>query len=182
MKPTSTSELLTGYVLPLAAIPAVAGFIGGSVIGRSLPFIGYYRVGMVAGITGAIITLVMAVVGVFVMSLIVNALAPTFKGEKNSMQAMKVVPTPTRRRGWRASCFCATASGEPGRPGRRPLRVYLLYLGLPKLMKAPQDKAIAYTAVSVICAIVLSIVLAAVGAAVVGAGAIAGGGLGPLGD
>src|SRR4029450_8294572 len=41
--------------------------------------------------------------------------------------------------------------------------LYLLYLGLPALMKVPQDKAIGYTAVVVVCAIVLSIVVASIG-------------------
>ncbi len=175
---TSTSELITGYVLPLAAIPAVAGFVGSSLIGFGL----FGRIGMVAGITGAVISLVMAVVGVFLMSLIVNALAPTFGGEKSSMQSMKVVAysyTPA----WLAGILLvlpllgnlvALVGGLYG--------LYLLYLGLPKLMKAPPDKAIPYTAVSVVCAIVLAVVLGAVSAMFVGAGLIgARGGVGSLG-
>ena len=39
-EPVSPGPLVTGYVLPLAAIGAVAGFIGGSIVGTSLPFIG----------------------------------------------------------------------------------------------------------------------------------------------
>jgi ABC-type Na+ efflux pump permease subunit len=33
--------------------------------------------------------------------------------------------------------------------------LYLLYLGLPILMKSPRDKAVAYTAVVIIAAVVL---------------------------
>jgi hypothetical protein len=40
--------------------------------------------------------------------------------------------------------------------------VYLLYLGLPRLMQAPEEKAVGYTAVVVLSAIMLSIVLAGV--------------------
>ena len=36
--------------------------------------------------------------------------------------------------------------------------IYLLYLGLPVLMKVPQEKAAAYTAVSVVCSILIMIV------------------------
>ena len=179
---TSTGALITGYVLPLAAISAVAGFVGGSVIGRTLPFVGYYRVSMVAGITGAIITLVMAVVGVFVMSLIVNALAPTFGGEKNSMQAMKVVAYSYTPAWLTGILLVLPLLGTLATLVGGLFGLYLLYLGLPKLMKAPQDKAIAYTAVSIVCAIVVSVVLAGVSAAVVGAGMVAGGGLGALGS
>ncbi len=52
--------------------------------------------------------------------------------------------------------------------------IYLLYLGLPHLMKAPQDKAVGYTAVVVVCAIVLTIVLGVVGGLVMAPAAMAG--------
>src|SRR5262245_45585044 len=88
---TSTTDLVTGYVAPLAAIGAVAGFIGGSIIGRTLPFIGTFRTPMIWGLGGAILTFALTIIGVIVCAAIVNALAPTFNGEKNSMQALKVV-------------------------------------------------------------------------------------------
>jgi hypothetical protein len=174
---TPTSDLIAGYVIPLAAIGAVAGFVGGSLIGRSLGFLGYYRVPLVAGVETLVFTLVMAVVGVFILSLIVNALAPTFGGEKNSAQALKVVAysyTPA----WVAGILLmlpalgilTLLAGFYG--------LYLLYLGLPRLMKAPPDKAIAYTAVSVVCAIVLTVVIGAIGSAFVGAGLMGAGALG----
>jgi hypothetical protein len=78
---TSTRELLTGYVLPLAAIGPIAVFIGGSLIGRSLPFVGSYRVPVTAGLTMAAFTYLMTIVGIFVLAFIINALAPTFGGE-----------------------------------------------------------------------------------------------------
>ena len=87
---TTTGDLLKGYVAPLAGIAAVAGFVGGSLIGRTLPFIGTYRVPFFAGIGMAIFTIVMALVGVFILSLIIDFLAPTFGGEKNSDQALKI--------------------------------------------------------------------------------------------
>ena len=45
--------------------------------------------------------------------------------------------------------------------------MYLLYLGLPRLMKAPEDKALGYTALTVVAAVVLAIVVATVTAPVV---------------
>ena len=61
---TSTRDLVIGYVVPLAAIGPVATFIGNSVIGRSVPFIGSYRVPMVSGLSMAVFSYVMAMVGV----------------------------------------------------------------------------------------------------------------------
>ena len=50
---TSTADLLKGYVAPLAAIPAICGFVGGSLIGYGA-FGASFRVPIVAGIGGAI--------------------------------------------------------------------------------------------------------------------------------
>jgi tetrahydromethanopterin S-methyltransferase subunit C len=158
-EPAETGAVVTGYVMPLAAIGAVAGFIGGSIVGMSLPFLGRYRVPIITGLTGAVFTFIFAIVGVFVLAFIINALAPTFGAQKDSDRAFKVAVysyTPA----WIAGVLQIL-------PGLAILGVfaalyglYLLYLGLPALMKCPQDKAVGYTAVVVVCAIVLSIVVA----------------------
>jgi Yip1 domain len=178
-EPTPPAELVTGYVVPLAAIGSVAGFIGGSMIGRTLPFIGIYRVPLIAGLGLAIFTFIMAIVGVFVISLIINALAPTFGGEKNSAQAFKVAVysyTPA----WVAGVLqilpflgiLAILAAFYG--------FYLLYLGLPRLMKCPQDKAIGYTVVVVICGIVVFACVSFVGAGIAGVGMLSSGALSGL--
>jgi len=164
---TPTGTLITGYVVPLAAIGAVAGFIGGSIVGISLPFMGRYRVPITAGLATAVFMLVMAVVGVFILGLIINALAPTFGAQKNSAQALKLAVysyTPA----WLAGVFqilpMLSALGIlAGLYG-----LYLLYLGIPRLMQCPKEKAVGYTAVVVVCAIVLSIVVMGIGGLVVG--------------
>ena len=176
-EPTSSVGLITGYVAPLAAIGAVAGFIGGSLIGRSLPFAGTVRAPLAAGLVGAVIAFVGAIIGVFIVSFIINALASNFGAEKNNALAFKVAAysyTPALAAGifqivpgLGALAFLVALYG-----------LYLLYLGLQSLMKAPQDKAIGYTAVVVVCAIVATLVVGAVGGAVAiglaGPGATAG--------
>jgi len=87
---SSPGTLVTGYVAPLAAIGAVAGFIGGSLVGRSLPYLGTYRVPIFSGLVFAVFTFCMTIVAVFVLSIIINALAPTFGGEQNSAQSLKL--------------------------------------------------------------------------------------------
>ena len=172
-EPTDKGTVVTGYVMPLAAIGAIAGFIGGSLVGMSLPFLGTYRVPIMAGLTGAVIAFVLAIVGVFILAFIIDALAPTFGAQKDSNKAFKVAVysyTPA----WIAGALQIV-------PGLAILGVlaalyglYLLYLGLPAVMKVPQEKAIAYTAVVVVCAIVLSIVVASIGGLVVAPAALAG--------
>jgi hypothetical protein len=132
---------------------------------------------LVTSLVTSIFAFVMAIVGVFVLSLIINALAPTFGGEKNSTQALKVAVysyTPAWVAGvlqiLPALSFFVLLAGLYG--------LYLLYLGLPRLMKSPPEKAVGYTAVVVVCAIVLGIVIAAVGGAIAGAGMYGAGALG----
>src|ERR1700676_3680423 len=87
---TPATTLMTGYVAPLVAIGVVAGLIGGSLVGITLPYVGTYRVPLVAGLVTACLTFVMTLIGIVVLSLIINALAPSFGGEQNSAKAMKV--------------------------------------------------------------------------------------------
>jgi hypothetical protein len=174
---TATGALITGYVLPLVAVSAIAGLIGGSLIGHSVPFLGTYRVPIVSGISLAIFRLVMAVVGVFILSFVINALAPTFGGTKSPPQALKVAAysyTPA----WIAGVFAALPMlGLLALLGAL-YGLYLLYLGLPRLMKCPEDKAVGYTAVVVLCAIAISLVVGAVGGLIAGRGMMAGDGIG----
>jgi len=155
---TSIADLYTGYIIPLAAIPAVAMFIGWSIIG--LPFIG--RISMATGLTMMVTQFVMALIGVFVLSLVIDFLAPNFGGEKNQMQALKVAAY-SMTAAWLAGIFqILPMLGMLGIVGLYSL--YLLYLGLPVLMKVSADKAVAYTVVVIIAAIVIWVIVGAVSA------------------
>lgn len=168
-EPATTGGLITGYVVPLAAIGAIAGFIGRTVVGISIPFVGSYRVPMVASLGTSVVMFVMAIVGVFILSIIINALAPTFGGEKSSVQALKVAVyayTPT----WVVSVVQVLPALGILVALAGLYSLYLLYLGLPRVMKCPQEKAIGYTAVVVVCGIVLYIVMGMITGMVAGAG------------
>jgi hypothetical protein len=156
-EPGDPAYLFANYVAILAAIPAVCGFIGGSIVGISVPIVGTVRVGIVSGIASALIQYLLAFVMVYVMALIIDALAPTFKGQKNQANALKLAVysmTPV----WLAGVFSLI-------PGLRLLGIlglyglYLLWLGLPPLMKAPQEKSTGYAAAVVVCAIIISLVV-----------------------
>jgi hypothetical protein len=152
-EPSTPAQLFTSYAMPLAAITPIAQLIGYSVFGISVPFAGTYRVPIGSAITSALVTYVLALAGTYVLGLIIDALAPTFNGQRNQVQALKV------------AVYSSTASWVAGIfhliPGLRLLTIlglyslYLLYLGLPVLMKSPRDKAVAYTAVVIVAAIVL---------------------------
>jgi hypothetical protein len=153
----TVSGLYTGYIIPLAAIGPIAQAIGGAVFGLYGGPFGGYRVPLTSAITGAVVLFVLALVAVYVIGLIIDALAPTFGGTRNPVQAFKVAAYSSTA-SWLAGVFALL-------PGLRVLQIlglyslYLLYLGLPVLMKAPQDKAVGYTAVVVIAAIVVTMLV-----------------------
>jgi Yip1-like protein len=174
---TPPAALITEYAVPLAAIGAVCGLIGGSLIGRTLPFVGgTYRVPLMSGIVLAVFTFAMAIAGVFILSLIINALAPTFGGEQNSLQAMKVAVysyTPA----WIAGALQILPMLSLLAVIGALYGLYLLYLGLPRLMKCPQEKAVGYTVIVVVCAIVITMVVGAIGGIIAGGAAMGAGAL-----
>ena len=163
-EPHTVQDLYTGYVMILAAIPAVASFIGFSLIGIST-FVGSYRWPITTGITHMILQYVLNLGWVYVLALIIDALAPNFGGEKNFMQALKVSAfSPTAM--WLAGIFSIIpAIAILGIVGLYSL--YLLYVGLPLLMKTPAEKAMPYTVVVIIIAIVLGLIVGALSALVV---------------
>ena len=175
-EPATAGGLITGYAAPLAAIGAIAGFIGGAIVGRTIPFVGTYRVPFATALVAAIFMFGMALVGVFVLSLIIDALAPTFSGQKNSIQALKLAVysyTPA----WIAGVLQISTLLGILAIFASFYGIYLLYLGLPTLMRSPQDKSIPYTVVVLICAIVLSVVITGLGGLILGAGMVGAGAL-----
>ncbi|MBL8538179.1 MAG: DUF1282 family protein [Hyphomonadaceae bacterium] len=162
----NVQQLYTGYALPLIAIAAVCGFIGMSVFGVS-GFGISYRVPMVTGVVSAIIQIVMGLVGIYVLALITNALAPNFGSQQNMGQAHKLAVY-----GSTASFLAGVFAIFPPLAMLGILGLYslvLLYLGLPRLMKTPEDKRIGYFATIIIASIVLWIVIGVIVGAVQGA-------------
>jgi hypothetical protein len=158
---TPPGTLVSSYVIPLAAIGAIAGFIGGSLVGATVPFLGTYRVPIMTGLLGAVFVFCFAIVSVFILAFIINALAPTFGAQQDSNKAFKVAVysyTPA----WIAGALQILPALGVLAVFAALYGLYLLYLGLPPLMKVPQDKAIGYTAVVVVCAIVLTIVVGSI--------------------
>ena len=168
-EPDSVAGLYKNYILILAAIPAVIAFLRYSVIGITIPIIGgTYKLGVGAGLTQMILTYVIGLAVAYLMMLIIDALAPSFGGQKDQTQALKSIAY-AYTASWVASILTLI-----GGLGFLVLLVagiygiYLLYLGLPHTMKCPQDKAGGYAAVTIILAIVLSLILGLVLASVTG--------------
>ncbi len=151
-EPLDVAKLLTGYVLPLAAIGPVASALGWSVFGG-----GIFRMSMGYIVSYAITMFIMSIIGVFVCAWVINMLAPTFNATQSMPQAIKVAAY-SMTAAWVAGVFSIIpALGVLGIVGAI-YSLYLLYLGLPMLMKAPSEKAMPYTVVVVVVTVVVYIV------------------------
>ena len=159
---TSAKELYIGYILILAAITPIAGFLKMSIFGIKIPFMGRYRLGIGASLTNMVLTYAFTLAGVYIMALIVDMLAPSFGGSKNQIQALKTVT------------YAYTAAWIAGIAQLIPwlgilillagglYSIYLLYLGLPVMMKCPKGKSAGYTAVSIVVVVIISFAISAV--------------------
>ena len=146
----SSRALYLGYVGPLAAIGVVANFIGQSVVG--LPFLG--RVSFGAAFVHALFTYALSFVGVFAIAWVVDLLAPTFGGRRERLAALKVIVyslTPA----WLAGVFSIVPILSVIAIAGALYGVYLLYLGLPVLLRCPSKRSPAYTVLVVLFALVV---------------------------
>jgi hypothetical protein len=165
-EPATIGGIYRNYVMILAAIGPIAHLIGVLVFGYR--FFGIvYRPNPVAAVAQAIVSYLVALAGVYVVALIIEALAPNFGGVKDRTQAFKV------------AAYSSTAAWLAGIFGIIPMlavlsivglySLYLFWVGLPVLMKVPADKAIGYTVIVIVAAIVVFLIIGFVGAAVSGA-------------
>ena len=176
-EPATVQGLYVRYIMILAALPAIFTFIKTSLIGSG-GFGITVRVGFMAGISGAILTYALSLVMVFVVALIINALAPTFGGQKNQVQALKVIAY-AYTAAWVASIgvivpWLGTLIALAG----AVYSIYLLHMGLPHTMKNPPAKSLGYTAVIVIITMVLGLIIGAIVTGITGLGALATGAAG----
>jgi Yip1 domain len=155
-EPGSTRYLFTQYVALLAAIPAVCGFFGWQLVG--LPIAASFLI--------ALARYLLSFVAVYLLALIVAALAPRFGARRDFASALKLTvyaATPI----WLAGVFLLV-------PALADLTVlglyavYLLWTGIRALVKPAPDRFRAYTLTVVLCAIVGMIALNVVVGRVVG--------------
>jgi hypothetical protein len=148
----TTKSLFTRYAMILAAIGPVCSLLGGQL----MPIMGV-KLSIVGAIVVALVSYGMSLLGVFLLGLIINALAPNFGGTANKVQAMKL------------AVYSWTAAWLAGVFGLIPMlgilailglySFYLLFVGLPILMKVPEDKKVGYFIVTVIAGIVMYVII-----------------------
>ena len=154
------ASLYNPYLLILAGISVLATFIALSVIGFSIGGM-TVRTPILSGVMQMVVGFVLTLVMVYVMSLVVNALAATLGGQKNPLNALKLVVY-----GSTASLLGSILTILPFGTFLSLLAalysLYLIYTGLPVLMKNPPERSLVYTLVMLVCGFVLGLVVASV--------------------
>lgn len=165
-EPSTIGGIYKSYVMILAAIPAVAFIIGMLLIGANYGYVSY-RPSLGFVLATALIQYLIALGSVYVMALIIEALAPTFGGTKNRVSAFKLAAY-SYTASWVAGILLILPSLALIAALLGLYSLYLLYVGLPVLMKSPGDKSIGYIVAIVVAAIVVFIIAGAITGAVVG--------------
>ena len=155
--PTDVGGLMI-HVALLAAIPAVARFLGDFLIGAAAEDGSVLRVTLDAGLAGAALDYAFSFVAVAVVALAIDLMAPWFGGRPRYADALKVAVyafTPY----WILGLFLVF-------PGLRFLTVfgvYALFLarsGLVRVMHARPDGALRYAAVATALAVAVTVAAA----------------------
>ena len=148
-------------------IGAIASFIGWGFIGKSYSYgFGSVKVsGVSLGIRYALIALIGGIAGCFLLAFVIDALAPTFKSEKDFGRSFQLAAYSSTA-GWVGAVLnilpsLAIIGSLVGLYG-----LYLLYLGLPKLKKTPQEQSTGYFIASLVAMIVASFVIGLILAAI----------------
>jgi Yip1 domain len=151
------TELLVNYVAWLAAIPAVADFIGMTLIGFTLPIGAVARVGIIPALLILVFDYASAFVVIAALAAIISLSAPVFGATRNMTSAFKLAVyayTPT----WLAGIFLLV-------PGLHFLimlgfyGLFLLFKGVPVLMRTPAENTFLFAGAITVCAIVIVLII-----------------------
>ncbi len=168
----SPARLYLQYLVYLAAIPALAAFIGLSLVGVGA-FGVRIRVPIVAGLVNMVVGYVLSLIMVYAMALIANALAPRFGGRQNMGSALKLIVYGATAALLAGAFSVVPALGMLGLVGGL-YSLYLVYLGVPVLVQVPQERALRYTGALLLCGVLVGLVLGALSALVTPGGGMGG--------
>ena len=153
-EPDDIQSLYMNYIVPLAAIPAMAMFLGLAIIG--VPFVG--RFGFFTALSTAIVIYLQTLIAPLVAAIVIEQLAPRFSSSGSTIDALKLVAyasTPV----WVGSVIYLVVYLSPLMIVPVIYAVYLFYLGLPPMMKTHPNNVVPFMLVSFLAIIVVNIFL-----------------------
>jgi hypothetical protein len=154
-EPTTIGSIYRNYVAILAAIGPVCFLIGMMLFsGGGFSMFRY----MGSALIGYVVAwYLLTLAGVYVLALAIEALAPTFGGTKDRLAAFKLAAyswTPA----WIAGVLLLIPSLFMIVAIVALYGCYLLYVGLPILMKPPADKIIPYVVAAIVAGAVIMLI------------------------
>jgi hypothetical protein len=156
----TVQSLYVGYILILAAIGPIAMALRLGLFGM--------------GLGVAVISYVIGLLMTYLLAWIVDALAPSFGGEKNFIRSLQLTAY-SFTAAWVAGIFhLIPVIGGLLAFAAAIYTFYTFFLGAPVLRKCSQEKAAVYTIVIVLCGIVLGALLSYVLFSLMGGGGMMG--------
>lgn len=163
---TTLAQVFTGYAMILAALPAIFGLLGFTLVGQSFgPITGFFRIPFTYALVWAIVWYVLILAALYIEGLVINALAPSFGSKPNMTNACKL------------AVYSSTPMFIAGILNILPAlgilvflislySFYLLYVGMPVMMETPKEKLAGYFIVSLIVMLVIYFIVGGVASAV----------------
>ncbi len=155
--------LFTGYAIPMAVLPVIGSVVAMGLLGigtGAFAAIGIGSIGVGMALGMAAIGFAIGLLVLYVMSVIVNAVSPSFNGKSDLVSATKLMTyssTPSWVGGLIAP-FLGMAGGIVSIAAIAYV-VYLIYTGIGTVMGTPNEKVAGFTVVIILIYIVLSFVL-----------------------
>jgi hypothetical protein len=158
--PIGVSDLYRNYIVILAAIPAIANFLGNWLFGYARAGEGVVHVTFFGGLWRALAQYAVGLPLIYLVALGISRLAPHFEGESDDLRAFNLVAfsyTPV----WLAEAFGLV-------PGLRWLDVlglygvYIFYIGVSRMMRSRPDYSDVYTAAGLGIGVVAAFLHAAI--------------------
>ena len=156
--PATTMGIMVNYVAVLAAIPFVATLIGDIWYYSFYGLFGFVGSYIAYAFVSALLTYILDVIGVYVVALVIGALAPSFGSATNQTKSLKL------------AAFIFTPVFLIGALNIIPLLgilgilgilygLYILYLGLPVMLGTPAQKVVPYVVAVVVATFVVYVVI-----------------------
>jgi len=163
---TGIGQVFTGYAMILAALPAVFGFLGFTLVGQSFgPITGFFRIPLTYALVWAIVWYVLILVALYVEGLVINALAPSFGSKPSLVNAYKLAVYSS------TPMFIAGILNIIPALGILVFLIslysfFLLYIGMPVMMETPKEKHVGYYVVTLIVMLVIYFIVGGISSAV----------------
>lgn len=157
----TVSGIFKGYLLILAAVPALANFLGRMIIGYPVPFSKSIRLSFGESLVTAIIEYVVLIVGIWIVSKIISFFAPKFSATQDDVKSFKLAVysySPYLAAG--ILYIIPSLSVLVGLVGIYSLVV--LYFGLPIVLDVPKNKVLPFFVVIIVSMIVIYILIGAI--------------------